>query len=153
MAVFLTTDSLLLITDSRSLKIEVFNFDGGKYVHSHGIPFKDSQQAGSLLAMVDNEILIKKGETIPADQQHFSPIRKNKVSKLDQNAEVITDTLFIYPSLESLVTSSGEFISMVKTFGNRGFEAFDGEDRVYTSWSDELLGDYFTKLRRLQWEN
>lgn len=141
---FITSDDELMITDRVTHKIELFDYRDSVYQHKMAINFEDQESSGIMEGVVEDGILIRRGSPIAASQQKFSPIRLSTISLINREGELTTDSIATYSKLESLVSESGEFFSMVKTFGNRGFEAFNGEDKIYTLWSDSLSIDYYT---------
>lgn len=141
---FITKDDELIVTDRVSRKMEVFAYRDSVYEHRRTINFNDQASYGSPEGITDKGILVRKGKPIAADQQKFSPIRMSIINLINHEGRLMSDSIATYPTRESLVKESGEFVSMAKAFGNRGYEVFDGDNRIYTLWSDSLKVNYYT---------
>ncbi len=141
---FLVANDSLLINDSFAQKIEIYAYSDTSYKREIAVTYENRETSGNLLGLVENEILIARQKPIYAEKKYFSPYRMSTISLVNLKGEIVKDSIFTYKSLESLITDEGKFLSARKSFGNQGYEAFDGQNRVYHIWSDSLAVDYST---------
>ena len=132
----LTTDDRLLVSDGRSLKIEIFEYLNSKYEYVRSVNVENPKLLGNLLGLTENGILAQNDIWF-----HNNPT-ETAISLLGHNGKVLQDTLFSVPVHEFVVDDS--FVRG-KIYGNSSKLAYDdSEGKVYLLWTESLNVDYFT---------
>lgn len=134
---FLVNQDNLLVIDSRSLKLERFEYRDGSYIHVKTIPLGSDELAGKILGKTDEGILILKRFTL------ISGSKENPTEQLavfiDEKGEILRDSIVSVPIPEQMTLEAGENkLISDKLFGNESLLAFDGHNHIYTLWSDSL---------------
>ncbi|MEX2345009.1 MAG: 6-bladed beta-propeller [Balneolaceae bacterium] len=140
---FMITQDQLWVIDSRTNKIEKFEYQDTEYVHVKSISLEKNELAGVLLGKTEEGFLIKNRYTIHANRKD-NPTEQS-ISLINENGKILRDPIFM-ASIPEQVTAkgSGNTLNAGKSFGNRSLLAFDGMSQVYSLWTDSLSIDTYS---------